>query len=339
MIIKIQKMRKFIPIILMLPGLLACNKTLPLQEAEILPDQGEETVYLTIGVKPDYETKSTASWSEEAVKTLTVFVFDEDGTLDVSGTSSTSSVTVKCKTGQKDVYAVVNKSITASIGSTSDLTSVTSTLADNTTESFVMYGKGSFTITANSDNMEIEVSRIAAKVTISSISNALKETAYKSKEFKISAIYLQNVAEGNYPLFADSYTPSLWGNQMKYVANTTYDKYLYDAPAATVASGSTYSTKHSFYCYPNPTETDTEGGTWSARFTRLVVAASIGGETYYYPITLGGGIGSNLHYTINNLKITRLGSTDPDETVKTVQATFKVNVNGWTEYAINDVEI
>ena len=79
------------------------------------------------------------------------------------------------------------------------------------------------------------------------------------------------------------------------------------------------------YCYPNPTGTDANGGTFSPRKTRLVIEVQIDTRTFYYPITLAS-VERNTHYSITNLTITRLGSSDPDYPVNSAQITFDLTV-------------
>ena len=103
------------------------------------------------------------------------------------------------------------------------------------------------------------------------------------------------------------------------------------APAATVNNGAAHTpaTPHLFYCYPNATSADANGwvSSFTARKTRLVVAATISGTRYYYPVTINTPE-RNKAYTVE-LTITGLGSTDPDQPVSKGAITASVTVQGW----------
>ncbi len=117
-----------------------------------------------------------------------------------------------------------------------------------------------------------------------------------------------------------------------------------------------------FYVMPNDVPWG-EGGTfgpvggtsWSPRHTKLVVEVSYGDDpqVYYYaiPIALNGvypmgrgaygsataddgtgyaGLKANYSYEINELVLTRLGSTNPDEPTIESQADFNITVQPWS---------
>ena len=68
---------------------------------------------------------------------------------------------------------------------------------------------------------------------------------------------------------------------------------------------------------------------WSARYTRLVVEATLGGEVMYYPVSLPEVL-PNSAYEVT-LRVTRRGSPDPDIPVTGVAAEFKVDVQDWIQ--------
>ena len=105
---------------------------------------------------------------------------------------------------------------------------------------------------------------------------------------------------------------------------------------SSVANGAslTPTTPYLFYCYPNSTTTDATGwsSSFTARKTRLVVAATIGGTKYYYPVVIDTPA-RNTAYTVE-LTITGLGSTDPDKPVQKGSITASVTVEGWASGAV-----
>ena len=292
---------------------------------------------LTVRIAGAETTKSTATnWEDAKVSSATVYVFNSDGTLDNSATSTTNTVTVRCSQGVgKKVRVVVGKSISSAIGSVSDLGAANTSLPENTAGHFVMTGgEDNVEIQATATApIEIEVVRYASKVSLAKIPNSLTETTWKDLEFRVKGIYLINAPGGAFPLFADSYTPSLWYNQMGHEAGAA-DNWLYDSMNTVIANGASLSQSHTFYCMPNPTAADANGGSFTPRKTRLVVEVQIGTRTFYYPITLGT-LERNKHYSIANLNLTRLGSSHPDYPVSSAQAQFDIQVKDWTTVNMN----
>ena len=108
-----------------------------------------------------------------------------------------------------------------------------------------------------------------------------------------------------------------------------------------VANGAslTPATPYLFYPYQNLTANDANGwsSTFSARKTRLVVAATIGGTKYYYPVVIDTPA-RNTAYTVE-LTITGLGSTDPDKPVVKGSINASVTVQGWSAGAVYEETI
>jgi hypothetical protein len=104
----------------------------------------------------------------------------------------------------------------------------------------------------------------------------------------------------------------------------------------TVANGSSLApaTPYLFYTYQNNCTAEGSGwaSTFSARKTRLVVTATIGGTKYYYPISIDSPT-RNTAYTVE-LTITGLGSSDPDILVEKGAITATVTVDPWQNGAV-----
>ena len=92
------------------------------------------------------------------------------------------------------------------------------------------------------------------------------------------------------------------------------------------------------------------GDTWSPRHTKLVIETEYAGKTYYYAIPIAGngsgltykklgsaeddgtayaGIKANYSYQIEELVLTRLGSTNPDEPTVESNVNFNITVQNW----------
>ncbi|MBR5300427.1 MAG: hypothetical protein IKU36_09290 [Bacteroidales bacterium] len=266
--------------------------------------------------------------AEDAVANLQVFVFDQSsGVLEAYGNqNNTKSLKLTCLPGDKDIVALVNAPSCASVATLAALQAKTSSLSDNAAGSLVMSGSVRKTLSSTDKSVTIDVSRIAAKVTLLSVKNAMELKANQDKEFVVTGVYLINVT-GSRKYLSDS-TPGTWYHKMRYESSNTLS-FLYDTPKSTVKWNETYSNQHHFYCYPNTTSTDANAGTWTPRKTRLVVEATLGGEKCYYPVTLAE-ISQNTAYNVT-LTVTRPGSMSPDIPISTEEATFTVNVKDWID--------
>ena len=93
------------------------------------------------------------------------------------------------------------------------------------------------------------------------------------------------------------------------------------------------------------------GNTWTPRHTKLVIQAEYAGKTYYYSIPIAennvypmgdesdtgagyAGIKANTSYEIEELVLTRLGSTNPDEPTVAAMVNFNITVNPWVIKAL-----
>jgi hypothetical protein len=164
----------------------------------------------------------------------------------------------------------------------------------------------------------------------------------------INNVTLINVV-GNQNL-AGAATASTWYNKMGRKDGATASNqiidgstYLASHPTLTfksvessVASGASHTptTPYLFYTFPNSTSNDVTGWatSFTARKTRLVVAATIGGKKYYYPVVIDTPSRNNA-YTVE-LTITGLGSTEPDKPVEKGTINASVTVEGWATGSI-----
>ena len=301
----------------------SCNEALN----EEYPTTSDEWISLSVSV-PTIKTKvseKNSPGTPDAINTLQVFVFDEGGILEASDMTETESVVLTCKTGPKKVFSLVNAPEMADVTTYSALCSASSFLDDNTIDSMVMSGETEVNLTATS-SVTIPVSRLAAKVVLRQVMNNFKFKSDQDAEFLVTHVYLLNV--GAERGFLSEASPKQWYNMMEL---DTYDAptFTYEELSSPVKLpySSTWTADKYFYCYPNPTETDSSEETWSARRTRLVLEATLGGEVMYYPVTLPV-IEPNSSYEVT-MKITRRGSPSPDIPVTGIAAEFSVDVQNW----------
>jgi len=330
-------MRQMIFMALLLTFLFGCCRN----ELGDDPPRQEETT-LGISISETGATKSVGKdWRDEAIGTVAIYVFDDDGKADVCGEfKGGEEISLKCTRGVKTIMAVVNKphDTAVQVEDISDMYKLTSNLEDNSEGCFVMMGSTVATVTGKEMDISMEVSRLACKVVFRSVTNGMKETAWKDKEMTLNALYLINVPTGPVGLFHGR-EPSSWTNKLTAEEGGPCEGLLFDKIGRKLEAGATYSEEHVFYAYPNHTASDANGGEWSPRKSRIVLEVSIGGRTCYYPITFGDGLDSNRQYIINNLTISKIGSSEPDFPVSSVTASFEVSMTDWNMTTIDKTSI
>lgn len=296
----------------------SCNKfEAPAAQA---PDEQRYNINVTLGgAAVEVETKTTGeaatvSANEALVNTLQVLVFRGDF-LDAYGTANASSVSVSCTSGSRTVYAVVNGPDLSAVTSLSALENTVVDLSANSTNSFVMVGKSLATLPGTS-SVTVPVSRLVSRIVLKKITRNFIAPALQGLTFRVDSIYVVNAA-GNVNYRMDA-APSKWYNQSK--DKGELPALLRDTPGANIANNASYSTPHYFYVMPNP-------GT--AKTTRLVIAATLGTQKYYYPVNLPA-LQNNKSYEIAGVTIKRGGSDNPDTPVSFADISFSVTVSGWT---------
>ena len=304
-----------------LAALVACNKN----EATPVQPQNHEPLTpceLTVGICGAM-TKATAVTTENEAKVnnLQIFVFRGDDLDAYASVDNAKELTLSCTAGERAVYALVNAPDFSAVPGKAALLAKVSELSANSLANFEMVGSKTVTL-PQSETVSIDVNRIASRVVLKKITRSFTSAALQALDFTVDAIYLVNVAGNtNYDLTA---APAAW-------YNVAEDKgelagLLYDAPASAIANGQSYDTDHTFYGYPNDLAVNT---------TRLVIETTLGSTKYYYPINLPQ-MDSNKSYEIEEVKITRPGSDDPDEPVSFEDASFSINVIDWTVVPVTE---
>ena len=310
--------------------LLSCENEL--QEASVIRDLEKIPVEVSV---PAVRSKVSNLSEEDKVNDLQIFVFRPDGTLDAYSAGAGRELVLECTSGEREFVALVNAPYLASIQSRTQLNSLKSDLNHNSEQGLVMSGSAVKTIGSADDNVEVPVSRLVARVSVKKVTNAFTSPGYAGIPVTLKSIYLSNVAADAYYLNAGQ--PSSWHNKSG-SKNDCRSLLCDDGLDIDIAKGSSYGTPHYFYCYANPTETDSSDDVWSPRRTRLVLETVIGNTTCYYPVTLPQ-IEANHTYDINEVKITRLGSDDPDEAVETGAVSVSIKVMDWETGASTEITI
>ena len=326
----------------------------PCQEAET-----KATLNVSLDFEDEPQTRATsyvtAQTYETKVNDVQVLVFDSTGALNayVDADTKTSGITISTTAGSKTVWAVVNGPNLSSITTMSALQSTAVDLgANSTTETvgFVMAGSTTCTVGSSATTASISVKRLVTRVALQKISNSLP-ASYGA--LTVNNVTLINVA-GNQNL-AGTASVSTWYNKMgrkdgatatgQIIDGSTYvsshPTLTFKSVGSSVANGGslTPTTPYLFYTYPNSTTTDATGwaSSFTARKTRLVVAATIGGTKYYSPVVIDTPA-RNTAYTVE-LTITGPGSTDPDKPVVKGSINASVTVQGWSAGAVYEETI
>ena len=194
-------------------------------------------------------------------------------------------------------------------------------------------------------NVKIAVDRLAARVVLKGIKNALTN-ATQAASFKVLSVYLTNVAGDVDFGHSSSYSVSKWYNRRGYQSANNLGNFTYDSVNKTIASGATNSDAHYFYSMPNG-NAGAIGGPWTPRAARLVIKAEIAGVVYDYPILLPA-LESNKSYEISLVTITRLGNPDDgnepnsdddideEKPIVGFDQGFEITVNPWTVVTVSE---
>ena len=286
--------------------------------------EGEERSELTVEICGTMSKASPEEVDEEKVNHLQVFVFRGD-IIDAYASSDTSkSVTLNCTMGPRTVYALVNAQDVngAGIMTKAELLGTVSKLPDNGISNFVMIGSKDVTLPAY-QFLQIEVEHLVARIALRGITVDFESSVYDSESLTVKEIFIENVAgDTNFGLTTE---PTQWYNKQGYTQNLP--ELTHDDVDITIDDGTYSDVDYLYYAYPNKSNDSTDDE-WSPRRTRLVLKVSFKDNLFYYPITLPA-LEANKSYEIDNVTITRLGSTDPDKPVETGDYNFEVLVKSW----------
>lgn len=307
----------------------SCTKVL---SSDFDPDKGEKYAVKVRVVTPSTKAIITNSSQDLNVHSLQVFAF-LNGVLDVYGEAQDDSLSLSCTQGTRKFYALINAPSLKNIKTETELLATASDLANSSLTSLEMFGNKEADISKDNKTVKIEVTRLASRIVVSKITKSFKSAALQEQPFTVKRIYLVN-ASGR-AKYGTPGTPELWCNQIKFDEDLSpdYKKFMIDTLNAQV--NTEYKTEHTFYCYPNGTETDVNGGDFSARYTRLVIEAELGSQICYYPINLPD-LKSNTSYNIADIKITKPGSTSPDEPVTAINCEVTIVVKPWDNVNVTE---
>ncbi len=328
----------------------ACNKA---------PQLSTETETGTVIIKPVLDghelvtrAADTGNYDHEAsIYDMQLLIFDTSGHLEhySSVTEGTTQFYFDLRVGNMKAWVVANGPSLSTIKTESALTGMMLNLAsyNNPSEDFIMAGSQTFEVTAG-DNQEltIPISRLVTRITLKTVTSLLP-AAYGT--VTVDYAMLENVVS-SYSLSGSAGTTG-WYNPMGRITESTLVQshivnpptYTADQPQLTFRTltgntgfsyGTTYNTPQRFYAYPNATATDHTGfsTTFTPRYTRLVLKATVDGGTYYYPVSLPNLV-RNKSYDVH-VTLIGLGSSDPDQPVQKGAVDLTVQVTPWGEGSV-----
>ena len=313
----------------------ACNKDFSGNAGTEMPQPQEEERYeveVSITGGMNAITKSSDSSFDadhSVVSNIQFFVFNRDQELEVyKKITDGLSTTLTLRKGANTLWAVVNAPDISNVSTLTQLKAVSSSLSDNLSN-FVMVG--SKLVNYPNDDEEggvgpISVERLASRVVVKKVTAAFINPTYAAATCKLKKMYLINAPGGiNFGLDA----PTVWYAKRAYEEVSGLVDFLSTSGGEHDLNTAPFTTTCYHYCYPNSTSSDTSAATWSPRHTRMVIEVELDSETFYYPITLPV-LQHGKSYEIENLTITRKGSTNPDEPVSVYDVNFNVEVKPWT---------
>lgn len=313
------------------PLISSCTKVL---SSDFDPNKGEKYAVKVRVVRPSTKAIVADPGQDLNVNSLQVFAF-LNGVLEEYGEAHDDSLTISCTQGVRTFYALVNApSLKNTVDTEDELLAVTSDLANSSLTSLEMIGSKEEDISKTNKTVKIEVKRLASRIVVSKITKSFASASLQNQDFKVKRIYLVNASVK--AKYGTSSTPVQWCNKKQFDETllADYKKFMIDTVNTKVDTE--YATAHTFYCYPNDTATDSNSNDdFTPRFTRLVIEAELGSQICYYPINLPD-LKSNTSYNISNIKITKPGSTSPDEPVTEVNCEVTIVVKPWDNVSVTD---
>jgi hypothetical protein len=333
----------------------ACNK-FEGPQAELSAPAGETLLSVNF-CPPATKVAAQTDSNEKMIRNVQIFVFrggngGDAGNLEVAvsagfdqeldvSTGSYNGITVKCSTGEREIWAVVNDALDHTAGpdavaTKDDFLALTHDLKDARKDKLLMVGtSGPRMLHEGREDVEIEVRRMAASVILETVTQDFSSPAYqKSGVFRVEDCYLLNVpGRVNFGGTTEASTlpTESWYARME-GQTTLSEGIIYDRVTPKLLNyGDVDTTPHAFYAYPNACA-PSEDASWCPRSTLLVLEASVFNghdwQKYYYPVSIAGGLEANKQYHVN-LIIHRPGTLDVNRPVKFEDVTSVVRVCDW----------
>lgn len=316
-------------------------------------DEGRLTVDLG-GLAP---TKAIigATAAEMQVNSLTLYVFDANGMLDLSHSCTTEEINAKqavmeVKTGSKTVYALANfrgDPLAAANAKTTitELEQVPLLLGDNLQDGLLMTASATATVASGAGgSATLALNRQVARVALGSVTNHLPApygTVRVLRAFLCNVVGNQNVAgtaAASVWYNRNATSDNVAGHVIGTTGHTAQEASLtYAELNEDVALDATHGfTNKFFYAFPNALTNPNNGhtATFAPTATVMMVVVQIKGVPYYYPVALIGTLERNKDYKID-LTLIGLGNTEdqPFNKIEKANLAATVQVSDWVSGA------
>lgn len=315
---------------------LACNE----EGMDVSSDNFSVTFVLDGGSVADtldyqgYQTRATAEADETAIAGACLYFANTNGVIVDAVSVDGNKVLRNFEPGTYKAYYVANCGLDDGSFSVEGTINSHVCCLDPQAGPFPMFAVKTFSVPQDKI-CSITAERLVSKVEIQKISIDFSQYPdYAAQTFTVDSIYLVNVAGETTLEDGIAFLPaeSAWINKRGYDSSVA-DALLCDKVDKTVTALKPYATAHYFYCFQNNAQTDSHSSVWSARYTRLVVACTLGPRKTYYPIDItgpGNRLLRNCRYVINELVITDLGSEGPDDIITgSLPYHFSSTVQAW----------
>ena len=319
-----------------------------------VPAPDERPVKVTFSILgPDGGTRLTTDnpQQESAVLHWALLLFRDGGLVDFGTSRSAGSITRELVAGRYTACAVVNYPEDTfhpeTVRTVQELEGTVTDLGDNALPGLVMTGQRNLLIPEETGTgvQTIPVDRLVFKAGIRKITVRMEDPLLAARPFVLRAVYLTNCPRKS-RYGSDASLPDLsgelsWANRMGHQADPSVDRLLSDTGIdAAIPADASHPVPHFFYGYPNPVGADGDSrsrAAWSPRSTRIVIEASVGGRTCYYPVTLPA-TARNRTYIAEEAVIRGLGSPDPEEDIPgVIEIVFSASTEEWGPvYPINE---
>ncbi len=270
-----------------------------------------------------------ATENECRIGNLQILVFDENGEMEsYLDMGEMTEGRVKTRTGIKRVFAIANGPSLAECRTEEEMEGTVIGLGEwnGSADGFIMSGSNICTVSGNSVTIcPVDISRYVSRVVLKSITNKLPE-AFGT--LHVTGVMLTN-AVASHNIGGDS-DDMMWDNKLGHpdILSPHSSCTLCDSEID-LSSGESHETPIRLYCYPNPTASDrfSPDHSFSPRYTRLVIAASIDDKEYYYPIPLPG-LERNTTYDVS-VTVYHAGSDDPEEPASPAYVGVYITARDW----------
>lgn len=313
--------------------LLSCARPLP--PLTDTPEEMGSWVEVLFQAGDGTKTEVPGDVSESNISRWAVFAFDDaSGWFRYATSLSASGIPLKLLVGHAyTCFAIVNYPtsgtgafLPSTVRTPADLTDKIAYLGDNGNGSLLMFGAESVLLTDEVPTTQtIHVTRLVSRIDVTRVAvdfSAKPELA--AKTFTLKHIYITNAYrttryEADYSPSQLSSSRASWYNSGGWhrgeAAETGMDALLGKRDINTViTAGTPYTNRCTFYAFPNaiPLSDDThQMDVWEKRCTRIVLEATLDGETLYYQVNVPE-MARNHIYSASDIVILGRGSRDPE---------------------------